>query len=87
MARINIGVRAKEVLISVEDDGQGFNLDEVLLEPGQRFGIQTMRERAEEIGGSLTINTVPGQGTRITFRLPLAQEENDDLANDSPSGG
>ncbi len=85
-ARINIGVKAKEVLISVEDDGQGFNLDEVLQEPGQRYGMHTMRERAEEIGGSLTINTGPGKGTKLIFRLPISQEENDDIANNSPSG-
>lgn len=86
VARVKIGVGAKEVLLSVEDDGQGFNLDEVLLEPDQRFGLHTMRERAEEIGGSMTINTALGQGTRLTFRLPINQEGNDST-NHSPSGG
>ncbi|HUR81383.1 MAG TPA: ATP-binding protein, partial [Thermoanaerobaculia bacterium] len=36
-----------------------------------RFGLSTMRERAESIGGELTIDSTPGSGTTVRFRLPI----------------
>jgi two-component system nitrate/nitrite sensor histidine kinase NarX len=50
------------VHLSVEDDGGGFDPDSV--RPG-RFGLAIMRERAQEIGATLTIDSQPGCGTRI----------------------
>lgn len=61
--------------ITVEDDGQGFNPDEL----GERecgtggVGLQIMRERAESLGGSLHIESHKGQGTRVTVQIPLAE--------------
>ncbi len=83
---VRVGVGAREVQLTVEDDGQGFNTDEVLREPGHRFGLHTMRERAEEIGGSMSIDAAPGRGTRLAFRFPVAQEESNDITNNSSSG-
>jgi len=60
----------EQVCISVEDDGQGFYPAEVSKEGGQRFGLQIMRERAESVGGSLVLDSQPGQGTRIVVRVP-----------------
>jgi signal transduction histidine kinase len=51
------------VHLSVEDDGGGFDPDSV--RPG-RFGLTIMRERAQEIGATLTIDSEPGCGTRIS---------------------
>ena len=34
------------------------------------FGLSTMRERADSVGGSLTIDTAPGKGTTVRFVLP-----------------
>ncbi|MBI2088153.1 MAG: HAMP domain-containing protein [Deltaproteobacteria bacterium] len=55
--------------VSIEDNGQGFRPQEVKRN-GLHFGLQTMRERAEGVGGSLVVETVPGRGTKVTVRLP-----------------
>ena len=59
------------IVATVEDDGLGF--DPAL--PGRaefpRFGLATMRERAESIGGQLRIDSSPGKGTRVTVEVPL----------------
>lgn len=60
--------------IIVVDDGEGFNVDKVMPGYEQRgsLGMVTMRERTELIGGELTIESVPGQGTRITIYVPAS---------------
>jgi two-component system, NarL family, sensor kinase len=52
--------------VEVTDDGHGW---EGRLTPG--VGIQSMRERAADLGGTLTIAPVPGGGTSVLARLPL----------------
>lgn len=52
--------------VEVTDDGHGW---EGRLTPG--VGIQSMRERAADLGGTLTIEPVPGGGTSVIARLPL----------------
>ena len=56
------------VTVIIEDDGCGFDVTQV---QGKHFGLETMRERAEAVGGSLELETAPGYGTRLTVRLPL----------------
>jgi signal transduction histidine kinase len=53
--------------VEVTDDGRGWD---GRLTPG--VGIQSMRERAADLGGTLTIEPVPGGGTSVLARLPLA---------------
>jgi signal transduction histidine kinase len=57
------------LLVIVEDDGVGFKSGEV--SDFGHFGIQIMRQRAEEIKGSLEITSAPGQGTKVCLRCPL----------------
>lgn len=63
--------RFGEVLrATIEDDGIGFILED--LPPGRkRFGLSTMRERAESVGGFLEIRSEPGAGTKIVVCIPL----------------
>ncbi len=83
----------KHAHVQIEDDGQGFDLPQVLQREG-RFGLHTMKERAESVGGGLTIETAPGQGTRVNISLPLRQasshvsrrEGKHETAADSVSG-
>ena len=56
--------------VTVEDDGVGWDLKRGAV-AGEHFGLQTMQERAEGLGGSLIIDTAPGRGTRITARVPV----------------
>lgn len=64
------------VLMRIIDDGVGFAPDET--KTGS-YGLQNMRERAIEIGGTMKIVSVPNQGTRIEVRVPLMDvgEQND----------
>ncbi len=58
----------------IGDDGCGF--DPAATERGHtHFGLCTMRERAEAIGGRLSVETAPGAGTRITVVLPQRGDE------------
>jgi nitrate/nitrite-specific signal transduction histidine kinase len=64
--------RDGQIRISIEDHGQGFLPDQVHSEAGQHIGLQIMRERAESIGGSLELDSQPGQGTRVNVQIPAA---------------
>jgi signal transduction histidine kinase len=50
------------VLVEIRDDGLGF--DPTARHPGH-FGLDSMRSRAAEIGGRLTIDSTPGRGTVV----------------------
>jgi signal transduction histidine kinase len=58
--------------IQVSDNGQGFDVTNVLKSYENRgsLGLLNMRERAEAIGGQLTIESAPGQGTLVTLHIP-----------------
>ena len=67
------------LVASVEDDGVGFATDAVTAEAGDpaagdehHFGLAVMRERAEAVGGTVSIRSRPGEGTRVEARVPLA---------------
>jgi signal transduction histidine kinase len=55
------------VMVEIRDDGLGF--DPTALHPGH-FGLDSMRSRAAEIGGELTIDSTPGQGTVVRAQVP-----------------
>ncbi len=57
--------RNGELLLQVVDDGEGFDPS-----APRGLGMIVMRERAQSAGGSLQIETAPGEGTCINLRLP-----------------
>jgi PAS domain S-box-containing protein len=60
-----------EVLLRVADDGRGFDPTHVQpAGPQLGFGLTSMRERAESVGGRLVIRTAPGAGTTVEVRVP-----------------
>lgn len=59
----------EDVLLSVTDDGVGFNADAVLRQ-NAGIGLHAVREGAEILGGSAHIQSRPGMGTRIEVLLP-----------------
>lgn len=75
---------ANETLaIEVADDGAGFDKDSLAPTGWPRFGLQTMRERAEAIGGKFVVDSAPRKGTRVTVEVPLrrhAEETDESLA-------
>ncbi len=60
--------------VTVEDDGVGFDTVEAKSMAAQRaeFGLFSIQERLEQLGGHVEINSEPGRGSRITMIAPLA---------------
>jgi signal transduction histidine kinase len=71
------GLTADGLWIEIEDDGAGFDPANVKADTGtlRGIGILGMRERAELLGGRLTIDSAPGQGTRIRIDAPALARE------------
>jgi signal transduction histidine kinase/DNA-binding NarL/FixJ family response regulator len=62
----------RDLALSVTDDGAGFDPDDVGSSGGT--GIQFMRDRAQALGGMLTVESAPGRGTTVTFELLGARD-------------
>jgi signal transduction histidine kinase len=61
-----------EIKISIEDDGSGFDPQEISTRETskQSYGLQIMRERVQYINGELKIDSAPGKGTKILIQIP-----------------
>jgi signal transduction histidine kinase len=72
-ATVRLALHDGVLAIEVADDGQGFDpgLEERTGWP--RFGLQTMRERAQALGGRFELEAKPGAGTRVRVTLPVAR--------------
>jgi signal transduction histidine kinase len=68
--RVDLEGGAESVILSISDDGHGFDYERTLAQGHDHYGLSTMRERAEELGGSLRITTATGQGTTVTAVVP-----------------
>lgn len=55
------------------DDGEGFDVNESKVTSS--YGLQNMRERAIEIGGTFKIISVPNKGTSLEVKVPVTEEE------------
>jgi signal transduction histidine kinase len=73
--RIDVLVDADNEFIRlvVADNGIGFLPS--LVDRGEHFGLQLIRERVELLGGTLVVESVPGRGTTIVGRMPLRPDE------------
>jgi two-component system, NarL family, sensor histidine kinase DegS len=69
--RVVLAVEDCHLLVSVEDDGRGFDPDEVVGVAGRHFGLQSMRERAGNLRGNLEVRSRPGEGTSIVLHIPV----------------
>ena len=67
--KVDISIREKDVgwLICIDDDGIGFEPEEVSQE---HIGLRSMKERATSFGGSLNIESMPDCGTHILIEVP-----------------
>ncbi len=71
--RVRIATRdlGDRIEIRVEDDGQGFDM--VSARKGR--GLRNQVKRAQRLGGTLHVESAPGQGTRLSLRLPVRKDE------------
>ena len=67
-AWVTVSAEESHVVVEISDDGDGFDPTEG--HPGH-FGLESMRSRAAEIGGRLTITSGPGQGTAVRVEAPM----------------
>ncbi len=67
-ADVRLERRGEWIELHVHDDGTGLPTDRPALSSGT--GIRSMRERAEVLGGTLSINSHPGAGTELVARIP-----------------
>jgi len=68
--RVTVTFANKTLTIEVADDGRG--LDTSASGPGH-LGLTSMRERARLLGGDLTLQSAPGQGTHISATIPVKE--------------
>jgi len=61
--------------ICVKDDGRGFSVDDIPELALGHVGLHVMRERAQQVGGELTIESQSGQGTRIRLYVPASENK------------
>jgi signal transduction histidine kinase len=74
-AEVRLAVADGCLEVSVSDDGGGFDPDALGRTAVPRFGLATMRERAEAIGGTLSISSTIGDGTRVAAVVPIGGGE------------
>jgi len=72
-ASVIVERRDGQLVVIVEDDGQGFDAERVLRSSPreERLGLYGMRERAALVGGTFTIESTPGAGTTVFVEVPL----------------
>jgi signal transduction histidine kinase len=68
---VQVGTERGDVVIDIEDDGKGFDPEDVARREGRRpWGLLGIRERAEILGGSARVDSSPGSGTHVSIRIP-----------------
>lgn len=70
-AKIDVRRHEGTLVITIADDGIGFNQTHPSRSDFPRFGLATMKERAASIGGSFVVDSTPGEGTRVRVTVPL----------------
>jgi len=76
-ARILLEFLPGECRLTIEDDGQGFDVKKITrVEPsGRGAGLFTMKERVNLVGGSCHIESQPGRGTKVIVRVPIPEKD------------
>jgi two-component system sensor histidine kinase UhpB len=72
-----ISMRCEDSLgvVTIRDNGRGFNMDEVMKSKESGLGLFGMRERMSTVGGELKINTTPGQGTEVVAKYTYREND------------
>jgi signal transduction histidine kinase len=70
--RATVRVRSgeREVVIEITDNGQGFEVQDLDVMAAMHLGLRNLKRRAQQLEGTLDIQSSPGQGTTVTIRVP-----------------
>ena len=73
---VNLDEDCRGLWICVEDEGTGFDISELAISKNTRckFGLLSIRERMELLGGACELSSIPGDGTVAILRLPLSPD-------------
>ena len=71
----------RRLKVTIIDNGQGFDIETVQGKTLDHFGLLSMQERAESLGGRLTIQTQPGQGARVELVVPIPAKTSEAITN------
>ncbi|GIP24162.1 MULTISPECIES: sensor histidine kinase [Paenibacillus] len=71
MVSLSLREGPRQVMLSISDDGQGFSST---YQKQGSYGLTTMRERAEKLGGHVEVISKPGAGTTIRVHIPKFEE-------------
>ena len=69
--KVQIDMGDSVIKIAVDDDGKGFDAENISEKRG--MGLKVIRDRVEMLGGSIVIDSVIGQGTRVSLQLPTIE--------------
>jgi signal transduction histidine kinase len=69
---ISLNYTSQSVRLAIRDNGQGFSAT-IKTVGAQGYGLPTMRDRAQRIGGKLNVHSVPATGTEVTITVPMNQ--------------
>ena len=81
--KVNIAYDPGKVSLRILDDGVGFDTNNSAIFYAGHFGLLDMSERAEKMGGSFSLVSMPRQGTEIIIEYT----EKDELASDDTQAG
>jgi len=84
--RLELRYESESVQLSIHDDGVGFDAANFTSSEAGHFGLLGMRERAEKIGGTITLLSAPGSGTRIKVTVPLSADRVQSHSSAYPNG-
>ncbi|MBO8156202.1 MAG: sensor histidine kinase [Bacillaceae bacterium] len=73
---VHVAVKRKsdEVSLYIQDDGKGFKVNDQI-DNKTSYGLKSMKERTQELGGTFAIRSKVGEGTYIDIRIPLEGDE------------
>lgn len=67
--KVQLDMSDSSVKVIVDDDGKGFDSEKIVEKPGG-MGLKVIRDRVEMMEGNFEIDSIIGQGSRVTFELP-----------------
>ena len=67
---LNLDFVQDGVTLAIDDDGRGFEVDAIQLDPNRGIGLRNMRERLASIGGTFEVHATPGAGTLLLSKVP-----------------
>jgi two-component system sensor histidine kinase DegS len=68
--KLNLILDDQEFRVTIEDNGVGFIPSEVLVDSETPKGLTALEDRIQQVGGELTLESEPDQGTRVTLSIP-----------------